>query len=901
MMRKKLDKILKPKSVAVIGASDRIGSVGQSVLHNMLTADFQGNVYPVNLRHSEVQGRRAYRHVGQIEEQVDLAIVCTPATSVPKVVRECGEAGVGGITILTAGFKEAGEEGKRMFEEIRRLAREYRMRVIGPNCLGFMNPHLGINASFATRMALPGNIAFISQSGALLTSILDWSVEQNVGFSYFVSIGSMLDVSFADLIDYFGSDPQTSCILIYMESMGEARRFMSAARSFARNKPIILLKAGRSQEGGQAALSHTGGLAGNNDVFEAAFRRAGVIQVETIAQLFHCAQSLAMQPRPKNNRLAMISNAGGPAVLATDFLIEHGGRLAQLSQMTLEKLQEQFGDSWSHANPVDLLGEAGAEDYRQALGHCLKDREVDGVLVLLTPQAMTKPTEIATAVVKTAKHSNKPVLAVWMGESEVWEGREILEAGKIPHYRYPESAVDVFLRMYQYHRNLQFLYETPPEAPGNFRPQRQAVRSIIERALSQNRRSLTESESKRLMQCYEIPVTQNKIVNSEEEAEAFAESIGYPVVMKIASHEIGHKTELGGVRLNIPDAPTVRETFRDIMERVRQHKPDAEVEGILVEQMVDKPFELLIGARKDEFFGPVIVFGRGGVGVEVYRDYQLGLPPLNMSLARHIIEGTRIFPLLQGYRGLPGVDLENLEFTLCKFAYLVMDFPQISEIDINPFVADETGGIVLDAHITLEATPGTTKPYKHLSICPYPERYEREVQLQDDTPILLRPIRPEDEPLVNRMLKNVSNDTLYLRFFGHIPKIIHEWLTRFTHIDYDREIAIIALAQPEEDGSQEMIGVVRIIEDAWGESAEYAILVSDGWHKKGLGTLLTDYILDIAHRRGLQKIVASVLPANTGMIRIFEKRGFTFDRSDLEIWEVELDLASYGKRLESVE
>jgi acetyltransferase len=893
-MRKKLDKILRPESVAVIGASDSEGSVGYSVMYNMLHAGFTGKVYPINIKHSTVQGEKAYPSVKKIDGKVDLAVICTPASSVPGIVKECGEAGVGGLVIISAGFKEAGEEGKKMYWEIKKLAKQYKIRVIGPNCLGFMNPHLGINATFAAKNALKGNIAFISQSGALLTSILDWSVEQSVGFSYFVSIGSMLDVGFADLIDYFGTDPHTACILIYMESIEDARKFMSAARSFSRNKPVIVLKAGKSEEGGQATKSHTGSLAGNDAVFDAAFRRAGVIRVDTIAQLFNAAQSLAMQPRPRGNRLAIVTNAGGPGVLATDYLVANGGQLAKLSDKTLEILDSILPGSWSHGNPVDVLGDAGEEAYRRTVDACLRDEGVDGVLVILTPQAMTHPSAIARGIVEinqVASFMKKPVLAAWMGESDVWEGREILENGKVPNYRYPESAVDVFVRMYKYARNLQLLYETVPGIPRDFDRKSEQAREIIYQALEKDRMTLTENEAKRLMGCYDIPVSRNKVTTTAGEAVEFANEIGYPVVMKVVSPDIGHKTEVGGVQLDLQDEQAVRDAFKSIKENVTRERPDARIEGVLVEQMIEKPFELLIGANKDPIFGPVIVFGRGGTAVEVYKDTQMGLPPLNMALARQIIHDTQIYPLLKGYRNMPGVNLEELEFTLVKFAYLVMDFPEIKEIDINPFVADEKGGIVLDAHIVLERVEEEKKarPYQHLSIRPYPGRYIREVTLKDGTKVTLRPIRPEDEPLMEKMLDYISTSSLYYRFFGYVPKVTHEWMSRFTHIDYDREIAIVAIIE-NEHGEEEMAGVVRIIEDAWGESAEYAILVADKWQGKGLGNILMDYIMQIARERRIGKIVASVLPTNAGMIHMFEKRGFKFDKSGLEIYEVELDL-----------
>ncbi|MCB0596486.1 MAG: bifunctional acetate--CoA ligase family protein/GNAT family N-acetyltransferase, partial [Phaeodactylibacter sp.] len=741
----------------------------------------------------------------------------------------------------------------------------------------------------AARSARLGNIAFISQSGALCTSILDWANEQSVGFSNFVSIGSMIDVDFADLIDYFGTDQRTSCILIYMESLIDARRFMSAARAFARSKPIIILKAGRSAEGGQAALSHTGSLAGNDAVYDAAFQRAGIIRVDTIAQLFNCAQSLAMQPRPYGNRLAIVTNAGGPGVLATDSLMLNGGALAKLSEKSMKKLNSLLPPHWSRNNPIDVLGDASAETYQQALDVCLSDANVDGVLAILTTQDVTDPSEVAKAVVEVAKKYRKPVLASWMGEEDVREGRDILEEGKIPHYRYPESAVDVFIKMFQYSLNLEMLYETPPAIPQQMNLKTDTAKAIIHTIMDSGRRQLMENEAKELMKSYGIPVGSFKVVSSADNAAKFAREIGYPVVLKIASPDIGHKTDVGGVKVNLANEAELRTAYEQIMKSAREKRPDAEVRGILVEKMAAKGFELLIGAKKDPIYGPVIAFGQGGVAVEVFRDMKLGLPPLNRVLARRIIEGTRIFPLLKGYRGMPGVNLEELELILVKFAYMVMDFPEIREIDINPFVVNENGGMALDAHIVLEKEkPAIRKPYSHLVISPYPEKFSKAVLLRSGQVAYLRPIRPEDEPLEAQMLENISQQSLYFRFFGYVPQVTHDFLTRFTHIDYDREMAIIA--EVEEAGAKKMAAVVRIISDAWGESAEYAILVADPWQQQGLGGQMTDYIIEIAREMGIKKLYASVLASNKGMLTLFEKKGFSIEREDFDTFHTELML-----------
>jgi len=889
-MRKQLKKLLQPKSIAVIGASDNQESVGFVVMKNLLEGQFKGQITPVNLRHRKVQGRDGYYRIGDLPEAPDLAVVTTPAYAVLQVVRECGEAGVGGLAILSAGFNELDEEGRHRLERVQQISREYNMRVLGPNCLGFINPHLSINASFSPHMAKPGNIAFISQSGALGIATLDWAVEQGVGFSYFISVGNMADVGFADLIDFFGTDHRTSCILIYMESLKEPRRFMSAARAFARYKPVIVLKAGRSLEGRRAAFSHAGVLVGSDAGYTAAFRRSGIIRVSTIAQLFNCAQSLAMQPRPAGKRLAILTNAVGPGVLATDYLIANEGELAALSDKTYDKLNEALPVNWSHSNPVNVLGDATYDLYAKALEALLRDTNVDAVLVILTYHVITDPEAVAHAVVKASKKSQKTVLAAWMGEQGVEEAREILEEGKVPNYRYPESAVDVFLKMYQYNRNLQALFETPSEEPEQFKPQKKKAAEIIRQVQQQGRNQMLEHEAKALMACYDLDVTAYKLTQDADEAVAFAETCGYPVVLKVATPDVYHKSDIGGVRLNLHNAESVKSAFEEIVNNFRDQAPAAQVHGIVVEPMVRLPFELLIGARKDPVLGPIIAFGKGGIAVEVYRDTRLGLPPLNMALAHQLIERTKIYPLLKGYRKREGVDLEKLAFILCKFAYLLMDFPQIREIDINPLAIGEKDAIVLDAHVVLdeEVQEEKPKPYAHLIISPYPGRYKKWITAKNGKQVFLRPIRPEDEPMELELVNSSSKESLYYRFFGYVPKMTHELIIRFTQIDYDREMAIVALVK--EKGVERMIGVVRIIADPWGEDAEYAILVDDEWQGQGIGGQMTDYIVEIARDMRLKRIYATVLSSNQGMLGLFKKKGFTVKREDFETFKIELEL-----------
>ncbi|MCP3927961.1 MAG: bifunctional acetate--CoA ligase family protein/GNAT family N-acetyltransferase [Bacteroidetes bacterium] len=889
-MDKNLSKIFKAKTIAVIGASNVPNTVGYALIQNLIGSGYQGIVYPVNIKEKSVQGVRCYNKVEEIPDKIDLAVIATPSRTVPGLVWECGEAEVGGVVVISAGFKEAGEKGQEMVKKILKIGKEYNMRIVGPNCLGFINPELNLNVSFASKTAKPGRIAFISQSGALCTAILDWAEAQNVGFSHFVSIGSMIDVSFHDLIDYFGNDPKTSSILIYMESLTDARKFLSAARAFARSKPIIVLKAGKSSEGAKATLSHTGSLAGNDAVFDAAFQRSGVIRVDTIAQLFDCAQALSMQRRPAGNRLAIVTNAGGPGVLATDHLMEHGGALAQLSEKTMEKLNAVLPPTWSHGNPIDVIGDASAERYKNAVDACIRDENVDGVLVILTPQAVTDAESVAKEMVNISKRTNKTILAAWMGEEDVQGGRDIMERGNIPTYRFPESAVDVFLSMYHYSRNLDLLYETPGTIPHEFEPDVKATKKLINKSIKEKRYQLTELEGKQLMKYYDIPIAEGGIVSSAEDAAKKASEIGYPVVMKIASPDIAHKTDIGGVKLRIRSEQDAINAYNQIMESVTTAKPDAEIHGVLVEQMISKKYEVLIGSKKDPIFGPVIVFGMGGVTVEVFKDMHIGLPPLNMALAQRIIEETKIFKILKGYRGMEAVDIKAIQFLLYKFAYLVMDFPEIKEIDVNPFVVDADGGVVLDAVVVLDPDMCHKKirPHSHLVISPYPKEYIKKWTMENGQEIVLRPIRPEDEPMEEEMFNQLSKETQYFRFFGFIPQVTHDMLTRYTQIDYDREIAIIA--EVEESGETKMAGVVRLVADGTNETAEFAIVVADPWQGNGLGNKFTDYIIEIAKQRGIKKIYANVLKANKIMVYMFEKRGFNVKSVDFETYYTELDL-----------
>ncbi len=874
-----LDKIFKPQRIAVIGASNNPGSVGYTVLKNLVSFGFPGVVYPVNPRYEAVQGIHAYPDVKDLPRAPDLAIICTPAPTVPDLVRQCGEAGILGLIIISAGFKETGEEGRKLEARIKEEAQNFPgLRIIGPNCLGIIVPSLRLNASFAAAMPPDGHVAFISQSGALCTSVLDWAIEEGIGFSYFVSIGNMVDVNFGDLIDYFGQDERTRSIILYMESITAARQFMSAARAFARTKPIVVYKAGRFAESARAASSHTGAMAGEDAVYDAAFRRAGAVRVYAISDIFDTAELLARVRPPLGARLAIVTNAGGPGVMATDALIARRGQLAQLAPETQARLNQVLPPFWSHGNPVDLLGDASPERYAKAVEIVVQDPNVDAVLVILTPQAMTHPTGTAQAVAEVARRVRKPILAAWMGGASVQEGIKILNHAGIPTYLTPDQAVQAFMHLVDYGRNLGLLYQTPREIPVEFALDRKQIRETFLPRFAKTK-ALGESEAKELLAAYGIPVTMPELARTEEEAVAVAQRLGFPVVLKIHSPDILHKTDVGGVLVGLRTEESVRRGFWQILENVRARRPEARLEGVTVQRMapVQQGVELILGAKKDPTFGAVILVGAGGVTAEVLQDRSLGLPPLNERLATSLVESLRIWPLLQGFRGRPRMDVEKLVEVIMRFSYVVADFPEIQEIDVNPLLVTPKEVVAVDARVIVdeEAVQQPLRPYSHLVIRPYPEGYERWVTLKDGTKVLLRPIRPEDEPLWHEMLAISSRESIRFRFRYIFKETTHQMAIPYCFIDYDREMAIVGLV--EEEGRKRMVGVGRLISDPDRMRAEYAVFVADPWQNKGLGGILTDYCLEIARKWGIPKVTAETTPDNVRMIRIFEKRGFRLE------------------------
>ncbi|HVB99670.1 MAG TPA: bifunctional acetate--CoA ligase family protein/GNAT family N-acetyltransferase [Candidatus Dormibacteraeota bacterium] len=877
-----LDPIFKPGSVAVVGATERPGSVGRSVLWNLLSSPFGGTVYPVNPNRPSVLGIRAYPDLKEMPEKPDLIVVATPAATVPGIIRQAVDLGVPAAIVISAGFKEHGEAGRQLEREIAEIIRG-KMRLVGPNCLGVMNPIGGMNATFASAMARPGNVAFISQSGALCTAVLDWSLRELVGFSGFVSIGSMLDVDWGDLIDYFGHDPRTDSIVIYMESVGDARSFLSAAREVALSKPVIVIKAGRSAAAAKAAASHTGSLTGSDEVLDAAFRRVGVLRVDSMADIFYMAEVLAKQPLPAGPRLAILTNAGGPGVLATDALVSHGGRLAVLSPESLAAYDSFLPAHWSHNNPIDILGDADPGRYAKALEIASKDPGIDGMLVILAPQGVTHPTQIAEQLRPYASSTGKPLLASWMGGADVAGGEEILNRAGIPTFPFPDTAVQAFNYMWRYAYNLRGLYETPSVRNEDTLDRAQA-QSIVHLVCEAGRTLLTEYESKNLLSAYGIPTVRTEIAGDAGEAARIAGEIGYPVAVKLHSETITHKSDVGGVQLNLQSADQVRGAFDEIRRSVEEKKGSGHFLGVTVQPMARlEGYELIVGSSMDDQFGPVLLFGAGGQLVEIFRDNALALPPLNSTLARRMMEQTRIYAALRGVRGRPPVDMAALEDLLVRFSELVAEQSRIKEIDINPLVASPGQLLALDARVVLHDAQIPEDRLPRPAIRPYPAQYVSQWTMKDGAAVTIRPIRPEDEPLIIRFHEKLSERSVYLRYFQPLKlstRTAHERLTRICFVDYDREMALVAeLRDPSGRGSR-ILGVTRLTKIHGTDSAEIAVVILDDFQHRGLGTELVHKSLEIARAEKLRKVTANILPENLEMRALCKRLGFSL-RDDI--------------------
>lgn len=881
--------MLNPKAVAAIGASDNEGSVGQAVMKNLLLGKDQRKIYPVNLNRESVMGLKCYPDIAKIPEHVDLAVIATPAKTVPGIVEECGKAGVDGVIIISAGFREIGAEGAKLEEEIKRIQSKYDIRILGPNCVGLVRPQINLNATFLRDNPAPGQIAFISQSGALGSAILDWAVSAQIGFSMFASLGSTIDIDYGDMIDYLGENPHTKSIIIYLEAVGNAKKFMSAARGFARTKPIIVIKAGKYAAGAKAASSHTGALAGDYEVYDAAFKRAGVVMVDEIGDLFNCATVLDSRHLPVGPRLAIVTNAGGPAVLAADSIINHGGELAKLSDDTIRSMDANLPAFWSHGNPLDILGDADVKRFELAVGACIADPNVDGLLVIYTAQGTTEPTVIAESVSKIAANRRKPLLTVWMGENSVREARIVFHKHDIPTYPTPEEAVKTYMYMYRYRRNLDLLYETPEELPVDFAPPKNHLKVMIRKA-AKNRKALTQEEVDRFLDAYDIPRVKGAVATSVDQASMFASEIGYPIVLKIASQDILHKTDIGGVIAGIGTPQELKDSYRLLLERAHKAKPDARIDGVYVQKMMKNvDYELILGSKKDRDFGAVILFGMGGIGVELLKDVSIGLPPMNQVLARRLMEETKIYQALsKGLRHNPPIDLRPLEELIVRFSNMIVDFPEIAEMDINPLVVAEGKLSVLDARVVIDTTAAEhAEMYSHLVIMPYPSKYVTPWRLNDGTEVTLRPIRPEDEPIEHEFVRGLSSETSRFRFFQIIKDLSHEDLVRFCNIDYDREMAFIA--EIREGDRKIEIGVSRLILESNRKRGEFAVVIADKYQGKGLGTKLVDMLIEVAREKGVEVIYGVVMSENLKMINLCESLGFTTHRKQDDVI-VELNL-----------
>jgi acetyltransferase len=873
-----------PKSVAVIGATEKAGSVGRNILWNLISSPFGGTVYPVNAKRSSILGIKAYPSITAVPGPVDLAVVVTPATAVAEVVRECGQHGVKGVVVISAGFRETGPAGAELERQVIAEAKKAGIRLIGPNCLGVMCPVTGLNATFAATMAKPGNVAFLSQSGALCTAVLDWSLREQAGFSAFMSTGAMADVDWGDLIDHLGSDPNTRSIVIYMESVVDARSFLSAAREVALQKPIIVIKAGRTAQAAKAAASHTGSLAGSDDVLDAAFSRCGVLRVDTIGEIFDMVEVLGKQPRPKGNKLLIVTNAGGPGVLATDALLTGGGALAEISQETMNGFNQVLPAHWSHGNPVDVIGDADADRYAKSLEVAAREKDADGLLVIMTPQGMTDPVKIAEGLKGYSNLPGKPVLASWMGGIETAPGDAILNAAGIPTFPFPDAAVRAFLLTAKYNYNLNSLYETPAlvedrTAP-NARPQ---ISEQLESIRCQGRTILTEFEAKEVFKAYGIPVVETLIATSPAQAVAHANELGYPVVLKLHSETITHKTDVGGVQLNLGDEAAVERAYKAIQESVTAKAGAEHFEGVTVQKMVRSSgaYELILGSSIDSQFGPVLLFGAGGQLVEVFHDRSLAIPPLNTTLARRMMEQTRIYKALHGVRGRKAVDLPRLERLLVRFSQLVMEQPWIKEIDINPLLVSSDDIIALDARIILhdKDTPATALPKP--AIRPYPSQYSKTIAMDGRPEIRLRPIRPDDEPLIVAFHGTLSERSVYMRYFSWMKlgqRTAHERLARMCFIDYDRQIAFVAETSNERTGDRQIVGVGRLVKSPGGKEAEVAFVVSDAMQGHGIGREMMQLLVEFARDEQISELSATFIRENLPMRRLLER--FHFEVTD---------------------
>ena len=884
-----LDKIFNPQRIAVIGASDSEESLGAKVFRNLIGVGYKGAVYPVNPFTSTVQGITAYPTILKIPWKVDLAVIATPAHTVPQIVEECGKAGVPGIIIVSAGFRECGKEGAALEAKILEHKNKYNMRIIGPSSFGIMRPRLKLNATFSNQVAMPEKIAFISQSAALCASVLDWASEAHIGFSAIVSTGSMIDVDLGDLIDYFGMDGQTRSIVLYVECINNARKFMSAARGVARAKPIVVVKAGRFPESAEATVSHTGALCGEDAVYDAAFRRVGMVRVEEIGDLFNCAEALFMQPSPKGAGLTIITNAGGPGIIAVDSLIAKGGRLSKLSADTTQALMKVLPSYCSLKNPIDLLEEATADRFERVMEICFKDTNTDGFLIIYTPQGASDPVSTAKAIVELSSKTSKTILTCLLGESNLcWKARQILRKNGIPSFQTPEQAISTFIYMYSHTQNLELLYQTPEELSVElFIPA--FVKEFLRRAHSEGRTVLSLPESLQFLEAYRIPTTKTVVARTADQAVVAASELGYPVVMKALSSQIIHKSKAQGVILNVWSSSEVKGFYDELAKKVKAYSPEAEFQGVAIQPMVRKGgHELLVGAKKDPQFGSVILFGAGGTATEWLKDISVGFPPLNQILARRLMEKTALYRHLKSNEA--PVNRKLLEEILVKFSQFVIDFPEIKEVEINPLIFDGNEALAVDARIVLDKDRISHggSPHEHLTIAPYPAKYVSQWKMKNGTPVTLRPIKPEDETMFFDLFKTFSEETMRFRFFQVIKDVTHETLTRYCNVDYDREIAMVAELQ---ENTRKIVGAGRLILEPGGKCGEFAVVVGDPWQGHGLGSKLIDSIIEVGKDMGLESIYGYIITDNDKMVHLCTLKGFVMEPSEEGVSKATLKLA----------
>jgi acetyltransferase len=880
MRKHVLHRLFNPQSVALVGASEKPGSVGRQVLQNLIDGGFSGDIYPVNRNYETILGLTAHASIIEIDHAIDLVVMAIPARDVPEVVRQCGERQVGALVVISAGFGEVGPVGLALQNEIVDLARTFQMPLVGPNCLGIMRPDIGLNATFARSGAAPGKVALIAQSGAFCTALLDWADSRGFGFSAVASLGATADTGFGEVLDYLAVDPNTHSILLYIETISDARAFISGLRVAARLKPVVVVKAGRNAAGNNAAVTHTGGQFGSDAVFDAALQRAGAVRVTTVNQLFAAAHTLASNTRVRGSRLAVVTNGGGPGVMAADHAADLDVPMAELEEATVKALGQVLPAHWSHRDPVDILGDADSHRYEQAVRLVMADKNVDGLLVLLTPQGMTDPTACADAVIRAARESRKPVLASWMGENRVREGRTRLGSAGIPNFSSPEAGVDAFGYLAAYHRNQSKLLQAPAPLSEHRDPDIEGARLIIQDVIDERRSVLSGTEARAVIKAFRIPVAPSINVNSPADALVAAETLGMPVAMKINSPDIPHKSDVGGVRLNLGDPRSVRSAYREMMEEVGKRAPGASLAGVTIEPMMERPHarEVLVGISRDPVFGPVINFGAGGTTVDIRTDTEVALPPLNAYLCRELIQRTRAERALRRIRDLPEADLESVVDVLMRVSEMACELPEIEQLIINPVLADEHSAIAVDAWLSVSPPRTSTAHYGHMAIHPYPSGLETTWQTGDGVDIVVRPIRPEDARIEQTFVDSLSPESKYFRFMYRMGDISPTMLARFTQIDYDREMALVAVENEGTDAAR-LMGVARYVGNPDGQSCEFALTVADDVQGKGIGRQLMQLLMNIARDRGLTIMEGDVLAANRKMLRLCEKLGFRVVRS----------------------